>query len=103
LRQQTALRYSFQTFSRRLSNQSGRPGIVNHGGNRPFKNAFYRFINHMQRRKEPFFWLYRIAEAVVDGQVEPGGRKDTMKDVLQSRAVDSESLYVATTSTSANR
>ncbi|MFE4140459.1 hypothetical protein ACFX4I_01125 [Peribacillus sp. YIM B13472] len=55
-----------------LSNahQTGRLGIIDHIGNRAIPNTTYRFINHVQRHKEPFLWPYRVAKAVMDGEVE---------------------------------
>ena len=67
-------------------------GVIHDLRNRAIPDTLDRFVDDGERDQEPLPRADGLPESVLDSQVQLGGRKDTMKEVLKLGAVDRREL-----------
>jgi hypothetical protein len=66
--------------------------VIDVARDRPVLDLLHSLIDDKQRHQKPLAWHHRIAEPVLDLDVEAGGLEDAVDQVLELRAVDVEEL-----------
>ena len=67
-------------------------GIVDVAGDAPILDALDGLVDDEQRNEKPLLGLHGMAEAVVDGDVQPRGCEQPVEQVLHPGAVDAREL-----------